>query len=74
MDKVIVTRAVLGVCYMQVCAEESATDEEILTICNAENPSGTILGWTTVIRTGEKKNLPVACDKHHTRKHFLVSC
>lgn len=74
MDKVIVTRAVLGLCHMQVCAAENATDEEILAVCNAENPSGTANGWTTVVRTGEKKYLPIVCDIYHIRKHFLVGC
>ena len=30
MDKVVVTRGIVGLCHMQVCAHKDATDEEIL--------------------------------------------
>lgn len=41
MNKVVVTRPFMGICGMQVCAHKDATDEEILAVCNGENPSGT---------------------------------
>jgi len=81
MNKIIVTKIFLGICHMQVCAEADATDEEILEVCNKENPAGTINGWTSVIRnigdTFEGKNekaLPVQCEDRPDRKHFLVAC
>lgn len=81
MDKVIITRNAVGICFMQVCSEKDATDEEILTACNAENPSGTSLGWCRVIRQPNldscmesKKSAPIYCDKYPDRVHYLVSC
>jgi hypothetical protein len=62
---------------MQVCAHGDATDEEILHVCNTSNPAGTQHGWLSVIRRpeqGEPRELPVPCDKHKGRYHFLVIC
>ncbi|MFA5015737.1 MAG: hypothetical protein WC549_09405, partial [Actinomycetota bacterium] len=63
---------------MQVCAVNDATDEEILEVCNGENPSGTSAGWNTVIRTEKDLSasiretfLPIACDEIAGRTHFL---
>ena len=39
--RVIVTKFYNGLCGMQVCAVHDATDEEVLAVCNRENPSGT---------------------------------
>ena len=84
MNRVIVTRCVLGICYMQVCKD--ATDEEILLVCNAENPSGTTNGWVSVVRTLEQapaypeypeiaaNQLPGPCADHPDRLHILVGC
>jgi len=72
MNRVVVTRPVVGICYMQVCAVKDATDEEILRVANSENPSGTHNGWMTVIRQGKGK--PVTCSDDKGRKHFLLSC
>ena len=41
MKKIIITNPMIGICYMQICADKKATDKEILAIANAENPSGT---------------------------------
>lgn len=71
-SKVIVTKEVIGICYMQVCADKSATDEEILSVCNRENPSGTTNGWASVIREGQ--GAPVVCADDSNRLHILVSC
>ncbi|MCH8135376.1 MAG: hypothetical protein IIB77_05285, partial [Proteobacteria bacterium] len=43
--RVIITKAMVGICHMQVCAIDDATDEEILEKCNAENLAGTKNGW-----------------------------
>ena len=78
-ERVIVTRPMVGICHMQVCTMHDATDEEILAVCNRENPSGTSNGWSTVIRAtavdetwGDTR--PVACGSEKDRRHFLVSC
>lgn len=77
--RVEVTRTMVGLCHMQVCAVVGATDEEILAVCNRENPSGTSLGWSRVIRAneewlGEVGGGPIQCEKHADRQHYLVAC
>jgi hypothetical protein len=57
---------------MQVCCEKDATDEEILSVCNRENPSGTHNGWSSVIRTGD--GMLVVCSEDTGRLHILVEC
>jgi len=83
MDKVVITRAMVGICGMQVCAKKDALDEEILMVCNRENPSGTTNGWTEVVRHTRgadtelfytENNLPVQCADYPDRAHFLVLC
>lgn len=86
MERVVVTRAMLNpkeaglyaLAFMQVCAVEDATDDEILTVCNRENPAGTTNGWSRVVRTVEDERaaalLPVTCEDDENRKHFLVAC
>jgi hypothetical protein len=78
--RVIVTRPMIGLCYMQVCVVADATDEEILQACNDENPAGTRNGWTTVVRHADLDGMadpaghPVVCSTHADRLHVLVSC
>ena len=76
--RVVITQPVVGICYMQVCAAADATDEEILGLCNGENPSGTTNGWTRVIREGTHGNgdgdRPRTCADDPGRTHFLVVC
>ena len=81
MDRVVITRPVVGIGAMQVCAISDATDEEILEVCNRENPSGTTCGWGTVVRKHlepniciPKNNAPVTCADDLGRTHFLVLC
>ena len=86
MDKVIVTRSFCNIFTMQVCAEQDATDDEILAVCNRENPAGTTNGWGTVVRDesdypdmgvieGHQQSVaPVTCESYPDRKHFLVLC
>lgn len=70
-----VTRCAVGLCHMQVCADSNATDEEILEVCNRENPSGTTNGWSQVCRAAEPANMaPVQCADDSSRTHFLVAC
>ena len=75
--RVIVTRSFVGLCHMQVCATKDATDDEILDVCNTENPSGTANGWSTVYRNGEwlgQDMSPVKCADDENRLHILVGC
>ncbi len=86
MNRVEVTRKMMDpkgfglfcICYMQVCAVGDATDDEILEICNRDNPSGTSNGWSSVVRKPEDEQEsdlePVECDNHKDRLHFMVRC
>ncbi len=75
--RVIVTRTWVSFFGMQVCTVIDATDEEILKICNEENPAGTTNGWVRVIREGEDRfpeAFPVSCEKYPDRQHLIVIC
>ena len=84
MDRVIVTRAIMDIYTMQVCADKDATDEEILQVANKDNPSGTSNGWCRVCRKSEDhpdhpanegKTLgPVQCAVNSYRLHILLTC
>lgn len=76
MKKVEITRAMIGLCYMQVCADINATDEEILEVANEENPSGTSNGWCEVAREDHEdpRMRPVICEDNKNRKHFILIC
>lgn len=79
VNRVLITRIIVGICHMQVCAVIDATDDEILTICNRENPSGTIAGWGRVIREDQEPDMfgdlrPVVCAMDPERRHFMVGC
>jgi hypothetical protein len=71
-QRVIVTRSICGLCHMQVCVVKDATDEEILDVCNRENPAGTSLGWARVCRGDE--HAPVTCADDPERLHLMVAC
>lgn len=76
MERVVITRPFWGICHMGVCAAKDATDEEILAVCNGENPSGTSAGWCNVIRDDKEypQCNPVKCSDAPERLHFMVSC
>jgi len=76
MKRVIITKSMIGLLYMQVCAKADATDKEILEVANRENPSGTTNGWGIVARDDhEQENLrPVVCGDYSDRKHFILIC
>jgi hypothetical protein len=76
MNRVMITKPMIGLFYMQVCAVKDATDEEILEVANRENPAGTTNGWSTVAREDhENKEIrPVVCDDNRNRKHFILIC
>jgi hypothetical protein len=72
MNRVEISRPIMGICNMQVCCVQDATDEEILEVCNRLNPAGTTNGWGLVKRDGEFP--PVQCQDYPDRLHILVSC
>ena len=76
MKKVEITSTFVGICHMQVCVARDATDEEILEVCNRENPSGTTNGWSQVVREDEERPQmePVQCQDDPNRIHLLVAC
>lgn len=81
MDRVVITNGFVNVASMQVCATQDATDDEILEVCNRENPSGTSNGWSEVLRNADndsmfktKSKLPVTCGDDPNRTHFIVLC
>lgn len=76
MEKVVVTKGVVGLCHMQLCCEKKATDEEILTVANKENPSGTMNGWVRVERVDPEnpKSGEVVCADDADRIHVLAVC
>lgn len=57
--------------YMRVCAVADATDEEILAVCNRDNPSA---NWAAVVRDESRVAGPVPCADFADRTHFMVSC
>ena len=76
-QRVVVTRNVMGICHMGVCAHKDATDEEILAVCNAQNPAGTSNGWGTVCHSDDEfwgKVGPVQCADDPERIHYVVGC
>ncbi len=80
VNRIHITRSIVGICHMQVCAESDATDEEILAHCNQQNRAGTSGGWTRVIREqpegfwGTADMAPKRCADYPDRTHFLVAC
>ena len=87
MERVVITKKMaleagaFGLAMMQVCAASDASDEEILEVCNRDNPTGTTNGWSDVVRTVDESNpfrtankMPIACDDDPSRLHFVVLC
>ena len=81
MDRVIVTKPMVGIFAMQVCACKEATNAEVLKVCNRQNPAGTSNGWSTVVRTKDDLSsmvaencLPVQCADDAEREHLMVLC
>ena len=79
MERVEVTLNMVGLLRMQVCAVDDATDEEILEVCNRENPPTGDLSearWQRVVRGGHPNDIdgdaPGPCEEYPGRTHFLV--
>lgn len=79
-QRVCVTLPFAGLRAMQVCVVKDATDEEILRVCNAENPQLVTRGWHTVVRKAEDLDgvngtaLPGQCAECPDRQHMIVLC
>jgi len=66
---------IFALCYMRVCANRKASDEEVLGVCNRENSPGTSGGWSSVVREkSDKWAGPVTCSDHADRQHIIVLC
>ena len=77
MNKVIVTRPIVGICHMQVCADKAAMDAEIVEVANRENPPGVTSGTWRIVREvdvhwGDMR--PVQCADDPGRTHYMLSC
>jgi hypothetical protein len=62
-QRVCVTLPWAGLRAMQVCVMKDVTDEEILAVCNSENPQMVTGGWHTVVK-----------DKKHARRLGVDEC
>jgi hypothetical protein len=71
MDDVEILK--LGLCSVQVCADNDLSDKKILDNLNRTYPSGTTNGWIQVEREIEGQT-PVPCDTHVTRTHYIINC
>jgi hypothetical protein len=76
VGRVVITHPFMGICAMVACAVDDATDEEILKVCNAKNPSGVSSGWSIVVRDNMAglNGLPSKCKHYNDRTHFIVLC
>ena len=76
MNRIEITKPMIGICYMQVCAIHDVTDEEILEYANEHNPAGTENGWVEVAREDHKDSNrhPVVCEDNIDRRHFILIC
>jgi len=75
MEKIVIANPFAGLLSMIVCVEGEATDEEILAVCNSQNPSGTTLGWCEVLHGAfPESGGPVQCSEYPERTHYVVIC
>ena len=72
MERMIVTNPFVGICRMQACVEKECSDEEILSFCNLDNPSGTQNGWSEIAK--DEPWAPVGCSDDPNRKHVIAIC
>lgn len=78
MEKVIMTKCMVNIYTAQVCAEKELPDEEILSLINASDPSGTSNGWIHVVRevtdVFNENCMPKQCANYPNRMHYLITC
>lgn len=79
MDDVIVTKHMLGLCFMQACVKKGTPDDVVLRECNIKNPAGTTNGWMSIIKTLEEGGkwgdlTPVECEDYPDRQHLIIAC
>lgn len=81
-DRVFISMPVAGFRAMQVCVKPEVPDEEILQVCNRENPQLVSGGWHTVVRSKEHARkckvdevaAPGQCVECPDRLHKIVLC
>lgn len=81
-QRVCVTLPYAGFRAMQVCVVQDATDQEILEVCNRENPQLVSRGWHTVVRDAahareigvDECAAPGKCVECPDRLHKIAIC
>ena len=81
-QRVLVTLPYAGFHAMQVCVLKGVPDEEILRVCNSENPQRISGGWHTVVRDAKHAEelgvdleaAPGQCVEYPDRLHKIVLC
>lgn len=71
---VIVTKPMVGICHMQVCARRGTPYETIEVQANLQNPSGLDHGWRVLGDEAPEKDRPVTCAQDSERVHYLLVC
>jgi hypothetical protein len=75
-EDVVVTRGVIGICHMQVCAYGETPPERVEERANQLNPTGISSRWKIVTgeELGEENLAPAPCEQFRGRIHYLLSC
>ena len=75
-NEITISKYVHGLFSMIVCCKPDVKDEDILNHCNRENNSGTMNGWSHVVRNDPEhpQRNPVKCKEVEGNYHFIVDC
>jgi hypothetical protein len=81
-DRVFIMRSFAGLRAMQVCVLPEVPDEEILQVCNRENPQLGTIRWHTVVKDVKHamecvvspEAAPGPCQSRVGRLHKIVLC
>jgi hypothetical protein len=81
-ERVFISQPYCGMYAMQVCVLPEVSTQEILDVCNRENPSGTGSGWNKVINSKAAAieaglavdTAPGPCVECAGRQHKIVMC
>lgn len=73
MDRIMITRRQLGHLHMQVCIDPDVTNDDILDVCNRQNPRDPTSAWQSVRRYCGDTPMTKPCPAHPHRLHLLVS-
>lgn len=65
-----------GLIHCSVCAPTEMSLEEVLTLVNAKNPTGTSYGWGLDAKGEFADGTPNPCICEHDpeRRHYLLTC